>query len=763
MKYDISTYSNAEVQSTTTENDITLSRDSQSIIFQMFSKNIYSNPIGSVVREITSNCFDSHMEAGVKDMPVIIRKSFDNETDTFYISFIDFGIGMSPQRINDVFSVMFSSTKRDSNDQIGAFGLGSKTPLAYKRRTGLGEGEYDNSYFITTQYDGQKYVYHVYEGNSSPKITLLHQESTIERNGTEIRIPVLKNDLIAFEREMLNQLYYFENIIFEGFDESEYVTNDYKIVNGKSFLFRGNKYSPNIHVCLGRVAYPIDYNALGLERSNYSIPLAIKLNVGDINVTVSRESLDYSEKTIKLLKEKLEEVKSEIIKMLSKQYSNITTLEDYFSAKHNFGFLKMSNGENIHIANLISTKDIDFSEFKYNHLKIPNDIQLFDLFFSRKSYGKGLPKVKWRRTEEQKFERTYQSIIDKNNIYYVDRELERKNIKQKYLSTIHQTYFIISKASLLDSMKKETLMSLFNLKIGTQLFDDNGKPSDIMSSILDMRDEYFDIIRKYCKDYHTLEVPEDFKLTRKNNTNKINISDREIVTTIIGSYYDKSKRIPLLKLIDFNNIIFYGTRNETNVLDNARNIYEDVFNGNTIYSYSEYDKRFKSNGNNVKSAIMFVSVAKNNIKYFDYCKKAYHINDFYWKMLYRKEDMILSYFNNINLINRYDYLDDLYKNPKFSLISDDWGKHIIKLNEEMAELISNKKILKLKYILNRYFNLSNPQPTNKSKKLLKLVDDLEVLQEMNKKILEYIRIDINGKYLNTQPELVQILKKTMML
>ena len=123
MKYNTAIYSDVETQTTSNDKNITISPDSTSIIFKMLSKTIYSNPIGSVVREITSNCFDSHVEAGV-NTPVIIRKSIDKETGVIYISFIDFGVGMSPERINKVFSVLLKSTKCDDNQQIGCYGLG---------------------------------------------------------------------------------------------------------------------------------------------------------------------------------------------------------------------------------------------------------------------------------------------------------------------------------------------------------------------------------------------------------------------------------------------------------------------------------------------------------------------------------------------------------------------------------------------------------------------------------------------------------------
>ena len=397
MKYDVNKFSDVEVETTTIEEDMELSADSTAIIFQMFSKNIYSNAIGSIVRELTSNCFDSHIEAGT-DFPVVLRKNIDKLTGEMSISFIDFGVGMSPERINKVYRKYFTSTKRADNQQIGCFGLGSKTGLAYKRFTGHGVDEYDNSYQVVTIFDGIKYSYLVYEGlNKFPKITLQDKQTTTEGNGTEIRVPVLAKDVYNFEREMVKQLYYFENIIFEGFDTEGFegetikstLTNEYQIIRGKNFLFRGRQYSDEMHICLGRVAYPIDYDILNLNDRDYRIPIALKFEVGDLNVNVSREAIDYSENTIQMITKKLEEAKNEIKDMLAKQYTNVRTLEDYFNVKADFGKLLFSNGESISLGNLISKNEVNFVNFKYvNLIKMPDDKNLFNFLFDNKLYGK---------------------------------------------------------------------------------------------------------------------------------------------------------------------------------------------------------------------------------------------------------------------------------------------------------------------------------------------------------------------------------------
>jgi DNA topoisomerase VI subunit B len=90
------------------------------VILGILRNKMYSDPIGSVVREITSNALDSHVVAGKADIPIRI------ELPTILCSeyrVIDYGLGMSPETVNEVFRNYGASTKRGSNDQIGGFGL----------------------------------------------------------------------------------------------------------------------------------------------------------------------------------------------------------------------------------------------------------------------------------------------------------------------------------------------------------------------------------------------------------------------------------------------------------------------------------------------------------------------------------------------------------------------------------------------------------------------------------------------------------------
>jgi len=767
MEINLKKLSDQAVESTTGSKKMRLSENASSMVFQLFTKNVYSNPIGTVVREITSNCFDSHIEAGV-NAPIRIKKFIDPQTNTQYISFIDYGVGMCPDRVENIYGVYFESTKRIDNTQIGGFGIGGKTPLAYKRSTGLGEGEYDNSFYVITVFDKVKYYYCIYEGSESPVISLLHSEPTTDGNGTEIRIPILEKDAETFSKEMVRQLYYFENIIFEGFDDtyrSETLMNTYQIVRGKSFLFRGSEYSNQIHICLGRVAYPIDFNVLGLNSNDYMLPLAVRLEVGEIGVTVSRESLDYSESTIKLLKKKLEIVKEEIKTLIAKQYTNIRTLEDYFKVKLNFGKLDFSNGSSINVGNIIKQSDIDFSNFAYSFMKMPNDKQLFHFFFEVNNYGKKPKRSRYSNScNSYGFEGGYKELDGKTNLLYITGEFNRKIVKQAYLKSIHEVYHIISNRNLASNSMRHEIAELFNVHLD-ETCDENGKPVTYVQSLIDMQEEYFAIVQKYASDYDNIEIPIDFVASRKRNAGMtLELRNSTIPIKFIGGGYRSKDRVKLDELFKFNSTIFYGTEKDESKLRSIQKIFAVLFPKVSIITY--YDRYYNVfNGNSkCKSNIMFIMLAKNNIKYMEYCKKAYKPSEFFTKVLYRKLDAVTEYFQTYDLVDKYSEVKELYKEKRFAEVDANWGKKIIDLKasiEAIPESSRNTSIGNLKSELSEYFDLSNIKMSGSQKKIGKMINEILTLQVANEKVLRYIEMPY--RFSDAHNELISILQKVMVL
>jgi len=100
---------------------MSLDLDSAQILMQMLSKNLYSDSIGSTIRECASNALDSHRRAGV-DKPIIVSFK-SNASNNYEFSVEDFGIGLDADDVKNIISKYGKSTKRNSANELGMMGL----------------------------------------------------------------------------------------------------------------------------------------------------------------------------------------------------------------------------------------------------------------------------------------------------------------------------------------------------------------------------------------------------------------------------------------------------------------------------------------------------------------------------------------------------------------------------------------------------------------------------------------------------------------
>lgn len=99
---------------------MSLDLDSAQILMQMLSKNLYSDDIGSTIRECASNALDSHRRAGVH-MPIVVSLK-PNENYSYDFTVEDFGIGLDDDDVRNIISKYGKSTKRDSATELGMMG-----------------------------------------------------------------------------------------------------------------------------------------------------------------------------------------------------------------------------------------------------------------------------------------------------------------------------------------------------------------------------------------------------------------------------------------------------------------------------------------------------------------------------------------------------------------------------------------------------------------------------------------------------------------
>lgn len=99
---------------------MSLDLDSAKDIMQILSKNLYSDAIGSTVRETASNALDSHRAAGVTDRPIIV--SFKRENNNYEFTVEDFGSGLDHNDVVNIISKYGKSTKKLSSVELGMYG-----------------------------------------------------------------------------------------------------------------------------------------------------------------------------------------------------------------------------------------------------------------------------------------------------------------------------------------------------------------------------------------------------------------------------------------------------------------------------------------------------------------------------------------------------------------------------------------------------------------------------------------------------------------
>lgn len=630
------------------------SADAQEMMFAMFTKNIYSNPIGSVVREITSNCFDSHKEAGVKDAVIV---KLTKENSDFYISFIDVGVGMSRERVTKVYSKYFESTKRNDNNQIGGFGIGGKTPLAYTE-----------SFFLITVSEGVKYTYNIYKGKSSPILELLSQNKTKERNGTTIKVPVRGSDVYTFESEIIKQLYYFENVMFEGF--SDRVKNNYKIYEGQNFLFRGNDYSM-VHICLGRVAYPISFDLLGddIKAREWNVPVALKFNIGEINVTASREAIDYTAETKKLVANKLNQVKKELTGMLEQQHKSLDSLEQYYRLENSYSELLLKDDVKLEIRPMLESGYRPYEFKRLNAIRIPSQFTILKMFYNVSTVGK--KKSKRSRTSNLSNWDGELGKIAIEPVYLLtdDDQITRK--KNAYLKVEHGRFFNITEYEL----SEEEIVKMIEdeeikVKDAVKVVDDK----IIRKQFNILRDELKKIVEKHVKRYAVVTVPDGFKATEAQYDPNFELP----VGYSRGEYAFGKQRIKLSELALSKAQIYYGDSSMEHDLQWAANKYFQLFapTSNNMFKLYNYD--------NYSSPIRFITVAKNNMKYIKQLEmqNMRPISEFY-KMLNRKRGMVERSVMMDMFKERYTSLNRLFLNDKiFASLDKSMLNSITKLNSQ---------------------------------------------------------------------------------
>ena len=188
-------------------------------IFNVLRNQLYSDKILAVVREYTCNAVDANVEAGKRDVPGIV--TIHNRLNSNFIV-RDYGNALSDEDIENIYAFYGESTKRNTNDQVGMLGIGSKAAFAY-----------GDNFVINSFIDGKKHTYNAFiDPSQVGQISKLSEEDSDEKDGIEIIVPVKEGDFSEFESRARQLFKYFPvKPIILGVENFEYAE--------KSLLFEG--------------------------------------------------------------------------------------------------------------------------------------------------------------------------------------------------------------------------------------------------------------------------------------------------------------------------------------------------------------------------------------------------------------------------------------------------------------------------------------------------------------------------------------------
>jgi len=323
----------------------------EAILFDFIQGTQYQYPIPSAIRELVSNCRDSINEkqrfflinsgkAKVEDfyidrdgelfkdskydpsyynekwlsktrneIQLIYKVNNNAQRDTFHI--IDTGVGLGGLRLEKHFNPLYS-TKRNSKDDLGKFGVGSKAGLAL-----------DIPYYgLITRYNGMEFHFNVYgykvdsivprfnltTGEENPFYEMVTQENlkvhyypTAEPNGVEVILQAKKGLKKDFIEAVKSQLLYLDGIKFEIHEDSQVLEQEVKAkIEYEDDIFvmptKESTYYSKPHLILNGICYGY-VNFLMLEEEERVGNIGMKINPSLVDITMNRESVRWTEKT----------------------------------------------------------------------------------------------------------------------------------------------------------------------------------------------------------------------------------------------------------------------------------------------------------------------------------------------------------------------------------------------------------------------------------------------------------------------------------
>lgn len=258
--------------------------------------NLYGDQQTAVIREVVANAVDSHIASGqTKHIEVSLPDRYSN---MFVVE--DFGVGMTATELEKYYGEYGASSKRDTNTQIGAFGLGAKSPLSIA-----------DQFTVRSVKDGRlasALIQKAPDGLNT--IDIITEMDTDLPNGVKVSIPIDADGIEAFNEKAERFFLFSESsmLLVNGSEPESIYTSVSKVSdpNDPDFVAYVGEENGESVVVMGGIPYALNntqmrdsMRRLGLSWTYSFLEMhkIFPVAIGDVDLTPQREGLRFTERT----------------------------------------------------------------------------------------------------------------------------------------------------------------------------------------------------------------------------------------------------------------------------------------------------------------------------------------------------------------------------------------------------------------------------------------------------------------------------------
>ena len=273
-------------------------------IMIMLRDTLYTDRPLAVMREYGTNAWDAHREAGKPDLPIKVTiPSYMDPT----LVIRDFGLGLSENDIFRVYTQYGASTKRDTDNEAGNLGIGSKSGFCYT-----------DSFTITSCHGGMKRTYvAVLDPTETGVINRLMEEPCGEETGIEIRIPIRREDIWQFQEKARWLFSYYRPRPEINIELPPVLAETAALQHGSLTFTEGGRWV----AVMGCVPYRLNPEQLFRQEPNgpreellRKMSGSLFFRMGEVQYSASREELKYTPATLAAIYNKVDALVEEFVR-----------------------------------------------------------------------------------------------------------------------------------------------------------------------------------------------------------------------------------------------------------------------------------------------------------------------------------------------------------------------------------------------------------------------------------------------------------------